>query len=74
MKKLIFFCLLFISCEKADQTYCWSCNKSITATNYTKSVMLDICGMTPNQIVELEKSNTKEHDTFKESLKCTRKD
>jgi hypothetical protein len=73
MKKLIFICLLFISCEKEYQTYCWSCNKSTIGPNYTKSLIFDLCGMTPNQIVELEDLNTKEHDGIKESLKCSRK-
>lgn len=64
MKKLLFLFILFISCDKNQDSDCWTC-QTRTVKSYAnqtisdKTVTFDRCDMTAEEAFKFETDNTK---------------
>jgi len=71
MKKLIFLCLLFLSCEKEpDPMFCWSCKHDVFKPGATYSTIVTLCDKTEAEIKLMEKERNNIVGTTTETLIC----
>lgn len=69
MKKLIFLCLILISCEK-DDTYCWKCRRDVWTPGKYYSVVVKVCDMSEERAKEFERDNSLISGTTTISMTC----
>lgn len=75
MKKLIFlFVMVLFSCEKEPPTYCYICNRDIYNPAGYYSVVMELCGMTEDEIKVFEDDNTYDTEDTSRSMVCRKKD
>lgn len=69
MKKLLFLCLILISCEK-DDTFCWKCRRDVWTPGTSYSVVVKVCDMSEEEQLRFEKTNSSINGTTTISMKC----